>query len=179
MAWQATGTSFQGIVHHPQCGTNAPIGLYLHTPCRLFTGLYVRLPVLVLNTDLPLCTLFELVPDDLCGRGCVFEDGVGGGSHFPAGIRRVAWPGATGWQVERLQQAGGSAVRTRGASLVILDGILSGRRRVPQGLTLPRVLPVGEGGGDEGLRHPGEEFDGLVAGELGYVGGPDDGVGSE
>ncbi len=22
------------LVHSPQCGTNAPIGLYLHTPCR-------------------------------------------------------------------------------------------------------------------------------------------------
>jgi hypothetical protein len=46
-------------------------------------------------------------------------------------------------------------------------------------MTLPGVLPVGEGGGDEGLRHPDVEFDGLAAEELGYVGGPDDGVGSE
>ena len=22
------------LVHDPQCGTNAPTGLYLHTPCR-------------------------------------------------------------------------------------------------------------------------------------------------
>ena len=34
-------------------------------------------------------------------------------------------------------------------------------------------------GGDEGLRHPDEELDGLVAGEPGDVSGPDDGVGSE
>ena len=41
------------------------------------------------------------------------------------------------------------------------------------------VLPAVEGGGGEGLRHPREAFDGLVAGQLGDVGGPDDGVGSE
>jgi hypothetical protein len=41
------------------------------------------------------------------------------------------------------------------------------------------MLLAGEGGSDAGLRRPGEVFDGLVAGWLDDVDGPDDGVGSE
>jgi hypothetical protein len=32
----ATRARSRVLVHHPQCGTNDPIGLYLHTPCRIW-----------------------------------------------------------------------------------------------------------------------------------------------
>jgi len=49
--------------------------------------------------------LFELVADDLGRDGHVFKGEVGGGAHFPAGIRVVAWPGAAGCRYAWLRRA--------------------------------------------------------------------------
>ncbi len=99
---------------------------------RLFTGSGAWSPVPALYADLPFMYLFELVADDLGRDGHVFKGEVGGGAHFPAGIRVVAWPGAAGCWYEWLRRA-----KRQG--------------RPPCG------------GVRQGLRHPGEEFDGLVA----------------
>ena len=57
----------------------------------------------------------------------------------------------------------GMARHAQGAGLVTLDGALGGQRGFVRGRRF-YGLPAGEGCGDEGLCHPREELDGLVAG---------------
>jgi hypothetical protein len=58
--------------------------------------------------------------------GHVFEGEVGGGAHFPAGIRVVAWPGTACCRYEWLWRAkpyGGPAMR-QGPSELASSGVL-------------------------------------------------------
>jgi hypothetical protein len=77
--------------------------------------------------------LFGLVADDLCGRGR--ELGTASSVGRISRLGSALWPGlaprAAGLTGSSRQA--GIVVRTRGAGLVILDAIVSGRRRVLQG----------------------------------------------
>jgi hypothetical protein len=146
---------------------------------RLFTGSGARSAVLALYADLPLCACLNWVADVLCGAGRVFKGDVGGGAHLPGGLLR-GWPGlppraagVTGFVGEAIGRA---ACVCRCDGLGFRCWVGGGVRRCWRrlGVTSRRRVAA-----MKGWCRPGGVFDGLVAGWLGDVGGPDDGVGSE
>jgi hypothetical protein len=99
-----------------------------------------------------LCTCFELVADDLCGAGHVFKSDVGDGAHFQRGSAGLAWRRGRGMSGSEGQWD--KAGRMWDAGLLAWVP-MSGGRLGSARLASSGVLPVGEGGGDEGQRHPG------------------------
>jgi|SRR6266496_698735 len=105
--------------------------------------------------------LFELVADVLCGPVAY--------SRATSAVARICLVGSAGWPGLAPRAAGvtgfvGEAIG-RAACVCRFDGL--GFRSWAAGFVsagVVWVLLVGEGGGVEGLRRPGEVFDGLVAG---------------